>query len=355
MIRLPREEISYKKLYKNLDIDRDLNISWPEIEEPAVIISQTFSSMTPEKIQTLDEYDIDFCKNENIDEKELLKTMNILTEEYKQFICNKLDDLKPFCKAQPCDICGCFEPGKEYELVTCTGCNITVHKECYGVNDSSDPFWFCVKCLYYFYQGECFACKRDSGVLKQTDDQRWVHVVCAVLNKTLCFSNPLCKEPVDTTALKKCSGVCELCNKSSSYLIKCSYSECKSKFHGSCAAENLYCDLNNKIVYCNKHSFTRKEMHVRSKRNMIKHRSSYSQLENDILIRIPCKLQKSLETEFLKIIKTEPIKTIFMIEKTNSTIAHYWSSKMQTFGTCFTDIFFYANYINEKKNAITRT
>lgn len=350
MAKFPREEISYKKLYKSLDLDRDLGIEWQEIARPSREGTIELGTCVPveRRCRTLDEFDESFCRERSLDESLFLEALEALDQGFTRFLFGRLDQVRPVSSpGQPCDICGGTDQEEGNTLLTCTGCAVAVHQECYGVPEPVWRFWFCSKCLFYDEEGSCFLCNNKNGVLKRTTDLRWVHAVCAILNPSLSFANLSFKDPVDTGGLRKCRGRCGCCSLESETLIRCAYFKCRRRYHASCASERLYCDLNNKCVYCLEHDFSLDSKMIISRRKLLSHRSSYPLLEHDVFIRKTGRLTAPVETMFSQIVRTAP----FDVDKAGShgaDVTEYWIAKRKAFGTSFSDIFLYVNYLNKQ-------
>lgn len=108
------------------------------------------------------------------------------------------------------------------ELIECDGCGIVVHEgwhfnfdrpfsDCYKVVDSifmssgssssSTDAWFCEACLagvfdpvgvvYYVSTFQlCELCPSTNGAFKRTDNNRWVHLICALYTPGVAFNDP---------------------------------------------------------------------------------------------------------------------------------------------------------------------
>jgi len=472
MLKYPREEISYKKFYKKLSLNKQLGIEWPSVEResdrgeresdrekresdrgsdresagkqlqetspiseapplppPPFIVSYP-KCLEINKHRCFDEFDLQKSQELKISPIFLFSVLEGLDSVYDRLVKRRLDELEPdgscrgdcrVCRGdcRVCGICNWGErDGEEQEdnkendkesdnnstsnnnspLVTCTGCGITVHAECYGV-PTVPKFWFCSPCLFQNFNPRCFLCegegesdsegseewkeseewkgsetgngkesdeeeresegresenrkesankesvceeeretgndpcnctdsplnhspchsplnhspchsplnhspchsplnhspnhfpshspnqitfKRTSkGIFKRTSNGHFVHMICALLNKSVSFENLIYKDPVSLSSLRSLPGTCSLCKRKGRFLIKCSYSGCKELYHGSCASKELYCDLNNQLVYCNEHL----ERGIYSIRSFLERKSRYGCLENEIFL-----------------------------------------------------------------------
>lgn len=359
MARFPREEISYKRLYKHIDLDKELGIEWPHIDTntpatikgplPSAEINADISSSISSSYM-FDHLDEMFCRNHGIEKQFFTNIFEDLEKSFNQYLFNKLDKIQPLANEQPCDVCGGL-PEEDNAIAICNGCGIPVHHECYGIKEPLDRFWFCAKCLFYYRAGNCCFCNNKNGILKITDDNRWAHVVCTLLNPHLSFSNKSYKEPVDTSDFKKRQGICNQCHKESQTLVKCSYFGCKALYHTCCAAENLYTDISNKHIYCPKHDFNLPRLSVISKRKLLKYRNHYPSLENDLFIRKCMVFSVPKYTEFREIVETQPIPFSNKLKNddlTHISIVEYWKAKRCAYGTYFTNMFLFIDYLNQR-------
>lgn len=424
MVRLPRDEISYKKLYGALDLDRPLNIGWGGDSEmgEAVVVDETgvvdCLEDSLDSSEELDEFDCAFAAKSGISEGELKVVLARLSKAFDAFIKGKLDLVEPLAPSGPCDICGeeAAEPAgysvvdssQESEedtensesggrMLCCNGCGVTVHAECYGAVDPCIPFWFCTRCIFLndpavttVLSGEensqseqnpakdqqspshthsspvsgtdgtpnacsircnqmvrvepptCQFCSQRNGIFKRTDKLQWVHAVCAAIHPRLSFANCNTKDPVDTTAFKRRTGVCGHCQAQSEYLVKCAVYGCKNAYHASCAAVALLCDLNNRHIYCPEHDFSRPQLI--SLQAATKERMNFPDAENPLLLRFPRPLQKPRLTLFAEAVLSDPCW--FQPALDAGKAGAYWAQKQQAFGYALRDVFKFSNYVN---------
>lgn len=359
MAKYPREEIDYKKLYKRLDLDKDLNIDWPEIlcdseNKEIILIKDLEKSLNEKEVYFLDDFDEAFCTENNITYDTLQKIFEKLDKNFLTKIFNSLDEVEELQEYEYCDICGKATDDDLKRMIICQGCNISVHEECYGVVDSPSGRWLCRKCIYHFEEGECVFCNKKEGILKKTEDNKWCHVICALLHPNLSFCNSNIRDPIEILDdLVQIEGNCKLCNQKSSYLVKCSYEDCDEFYHPSCCSEVLYCDLNNSVIYCEKHDPLHKRKKILSKRSKIRDCNSYPELFNKIELRENQKLQSPTTTEYMKIVKQEPQVILENLEKENKTeffvkICEFWKEKRKNLGFYFHDIFIFSNRFLKK-------
>ncbi|XP_039532600.1 lysine-specific demethylase 4A isoform X2 [Pimephales promelas] len=128
------------------------------------------------------------------------------------------------------------------QLVSCSVCSVRVHTSCYGVSrDTKLDGWMCSRCEANAITQDCCLCSLRGGALQKANNDKWVHVLCAVAVLEARFVNiaerspvDLCKIPLQRFKLK-----CQYCRKwvkrSSSCCVQCSHGRCSSSFHATCA------------------------------------------------------------------------------------------------------------------------
>jgi len=72
-------------------------------------------------------------------------------------------------------------------------------QDCYGVPYMPDSTWVCRTCLrcHCPSTAECCLCPMTGGALKQTDDGRFAHIVCARWIPEVRFGSTVYMEPVE--------------------------------------------------------------------------------------------------------------------------------------------------------------
>lgn len=167
-------------------------------------------------------------------------------------------------------------PVEDNPLVFCDGCNVCVHKACYGILSIPTGDWFCSKCAYLRAKSKgqageaptavtdldtkknsqtvsCQLCPSKEGALKKTNYGKWAHVVCALYIKEASFQNTDHMEPIILNEIPKhrfqqtcyicvenghqaeaTTGACSICEKAA----------CKKAFHVTCAQrKGLLCEI----------------------------------------------------------------------------------------------------------------
>lgn len=355
MAKYPREEINYKKLYKKIDLDRDLEIKWPEIPQDTretLVIDEKSTVRADQNVFIFDETDEEFCKTKDIAFEEFVNIFQILDRNFIQEINKEMDKIKPSKPGHSCDICG-KSKNNENKLIICQGCLITVHEDCYGVVDEINERWLCRKCIFHYEVVKCKFCDNNSGMLKKTDTNEWAHVVCAQIIPGLSFINMNIKDPIETNEIQPYEGICSICSKNGKYLIKCSHEECNAYYHSSCCAEHLYCDLGNRISYCKIHDPIKNRMKIVSKRNRLKNINMYPEIENKIVLRHNMKFSVPKMSMYRKIVSMQP-KVIkkglkqYRDSKNLKEISEHWKKRRESMGFYFEDMFMFPNYFLRK-------
>ncbi|XP_063795426.1 lysine-specific demethylase 4A [Pseudophryne corroboree] len=127
-------------------------------------------------------------------------------------------------------------------LVTCKSCSVCVHTSCYGVpKDKAVDGWLCSRCEENAITEDCCLCSLRGGALQKANDNRWVHVMCAVAVAEAKFVNIAERRPVDISKipLMRFRLKCAFCKKRRKRVagccVQCSHGRCPTSFHASCA------------------------------------------------------------------------------------------------------------------------
>ncbi|KAM9083093.1 lysine-specific demethylase 4C isoform 2-T2 [Megaptera novaeangliae] len=127
-------------------------------------------------------------------------------------------------------------------LISCAKCRVRVHASCYGIpsHEICDG-WLCARCKRYAWTAECCLCNLRGGALKETKNNKWAHVMCAVAVPEVRFTNVPERTQIDVgrIPLQRLKLKCMFCRhrvkKVSGACIQCSYGRCPASFHVTCA------------------------------------------------------------------------------------------------------------------------
>ncbi|XP_034506750.1 lysine-specific demethylase 4A isoform X2 [Ailuropoda melanoleuca] len=87
-------------------------------------------------------------------------------------------------------------------LVSCKKCSVRVHASCYGVPPAkASEDWMCSRCSANALEEDCCLCSLRGGALQRANDDRWVHVSCAVAILEARFVNIAERSPVDVSKI----------------------------------------------------------------------------------------------------------------------------------------------------------
>ncbi|ESO07805.1 hypothetical protein HELRODRAFT_170360 [Helobdella robusta] len=150
-------------------------------------------------------------------------------------------------KVQKCGVCRESQTSPTNAMIVCNGCSLTVHQDCYGVPYYPDGEWLCKKCLKSPNTPvKCVLCPCSwrsqgggPGAMKQTDDGRWVHILCALFIPEVTFGSNVYLEPVEKIekvprwrSEMRCWG----CNRTGrGACLCCQAPQCCRSFHALCA------------------------------------------------------------------------------------------------------------------------
>uniref|UniRef100_A0A8C6VPS8 Lysine-specific demethylase 4A n=1 Tax=Naja naja TaxID=35670 RepID=A0A8C6VPS8_NAJNA len=127
-------------------------------------------------------------------------------------------------------------------LITCKHCQVRVHASCYGVApEKATEDWKCSRCKANALEEDCCLCSLRGGALQKANDNKWVHVMCAVAVLEAKFINIAQRSPVDVSKipLQRFRLKCVFCKKRRKRIagccVQCSHGRCPTSFHVSCA------------------------------------------------------------------------------------------------------------------------
>ncbi|MGH0169395.1 UNVERIFIED_CONTAM: hypothetical protein FKN15_062045 [Acipenser sinensis] len=87
-------------------------------------------------------------------------------------------------------------------LITCSNCCVRVHTSCYGVApEKVSDDWKCSRCEANAMMESCCLCSLRGGALQRANNDKWVHVLCAVAVLEARFVNLAERSPVDLSGI----------------------------------------------------------------------------------------------------------------------------------------------------------
>ncbi|TDH68780.1 hypothetical protein CCR75_007875 [Bremia lactucae] len=173
-----------------------------------------------------------------------------------------------FVPKENCSICeGLWSCGL---VIFCSNdaCPVRLHEDCFGVilREQKNGPWLCPSCLLG-KQLVCAVCMQHGGPLKplaisessSADEQKWVHVLCALAIPELCLRDVPTMEPVDgfeEIENGRFRYLCAICRKRGGASVICESEGCNVGVHPQCAADAglMIGNEGNLLgVYCDKH------------------------------------------------------------------------------------------------------
>ncbi|AWP04316.1 putative lysine-specific demethylase 4A-like [Scophthalmus maximus] len=130
------------------------------------------------------------------------------------------------------------------QLVSCAQCCVRVHTSCYGVSGDEAELndWLCARCEADATTEDCCLCSLRGGALQRANNDKWVHVLCAITVLEACFVNVTERSPIDLSAipLPRFRLKCVYCRKRmkrevTGCCVQCSHGRCSTAFHPTCA------------------------------------------------------------------------------------------------------------------------
>ncbi|XP_068599163.1 lysine-specific demethylase 4A-like [Brachionichthys hirsutus] len=127
-------------------------------------------------------------------------------------------------------------------LLSCSQCSVRVHTSCYGVDPGSvSKEWKCARCKANAMTENCCLCSLRGGALQKANNNKWVHVLCAVAVLEARFVNITERSPVDLSGIPlqrfklKCYYCKKRMKKASGCCVQCSHGRCPTAYHPTCA------------------------------------------------------------------------------------------------------------------------
>ncbi|XP_071382980.1 LOW QUALITY PROTEIN: lysine-specific demethylase 4A-like [Centroberyx affinis] len=129
-------------------------------------------------------------------------------------------------------------------LVSCAQCCVRVHTSCYGVSGDEAELddWLCARCEADATTEDCCLCSLRGGALQRANNDKWVHVLCALTVLEARFVDITDRSPVDLSAIQlpRFRLKCVYCRKRMKRevrgcCVQCSHGRCSTAFHPTCA------------------------------------------------------------------------------------------------------------------------
>ncbi|PLW23785.1 hypothetical protein PCASD_08751 [Puccinia coronata f. sp. avenae] len=140
-----------------------------------------------------------------------------------------------------CAICEDGDTENSNAIVFCDGCNLAVHQDCYGVPYIPEGQWLCRKCTVSPDRPvACELCPNSFGAFKQTSENKWAHLVCAIHIPETGVGNAMYMEPIDGVRgipKQRWKLKCYICKKIAGACIQCANRSCCVAYHATCAQE----------------------------------------------------------------------------------------------------------------------
>uniref|UniRef100_A0A673CKV9 [histone H3]-trimethyl-L-lysine(9) demethylase n=1 Tax=Sphaeramia orbicularis TaxID=375764 RepID=A0A673CKV9_9TELE len=126
-------------------------------------------------------------------------------------------------------------------LISCSQCSVRVHTSQYTLTHTHTHththFYMTGFMLIY----NCCLCSLRGGALQKANNNKWVHVLCAVAVLEACFVNITERSPVDLSGIPlqrfklKCYYCKKRMKKASGCCVQCSHGRCPTAYHPTCA------------------------------------------------------------------------------------------------------------------------
>ncbi|KAI8096646.1 PHD-zinc-finger like domain-containing protein [Halteromyces radiatus] len=282
----PREERSYKDFFPDLNIKQPLiivrhhqnsitdstmthptttttttslamNNTSPSTPQPPPSSTSSNSEPTEEELFDMVEYDMDEQdetwlqmlnaerRKDDLGEVSCSFFENVIDKLEKEWfdlvknLPKQVNDEPSLPEDSSCAICDDGECENSNAIVFCDGCNLAVHQDCYGVPYIPEGQWLCRKCMVSPDKPvTCLFCPNEGGAFKQTNTNKWGHLLCAIWIPEVGVSNSVYMEPIDnidSIPKSRWKLTCYICRKRHGACIQCDNKHCFTAFHVTCA------------------------------------------------------------------------------------------------------------------------
>uniref|UniRef100_A0A7N6C2R4 [histone H3]-trimethyl-L-lysine(9) demethylase n=1 Tax=Anabas testudineus TaxID=64144 RepID=A0A7N6C2R4_ANATE len=125
-------------------------------------------------------------------------------------------------------------------LISCSQCSVR-NTECKCVPRVIMEMFLCALTKLYLWVANCCLCSLRGGALQKANNNKWVHVLCAVAVLEARFVNITERSPVDLSGIPlqrfklKCYYCKKRMKKASGCCVQCSHGRCPTAYHPTCA------------------------------------------------------------------------------------------------------------------------
>ncbi|KAI8906839.1 PHD-zinc-finger like domain-containing protein [Gorgonomyces haynaldii] len=214
-----------------------------------------FKEPTEQELFELSEYDMDEQDRNWLEKFNIRhKDSTPLTEDMFELVIDRLEKcwfelVKDMPKTNRddvhypeevlCAVCDDGDAENSNAIVFCDGCNMAVHQDCYGIPFVPEGQWLCRKCMISPDQPvSCLLCPVEGGAFKQTTNNQWGHLACAMWIPECRIANTAFMEPIegiDQIPKSRWKLMCYICKQRRGAPIQCSSKHCFVPFHVGCA------------------------------------------------------------------------------------------------------------------------
>jgi hypothetical protein len=221
-------------------------------------------------------------KKEKFSKVEPEKNRKVVEED------QEIGEYKSIYIAWAVDRCAVCDDERDFDfdqLITCEGCQVSVHQSCYGVHEIPDQAvgWLCRACEHtggvVSETPKCCLCPVLGGALKPTTvDGIWAHSACCQWIPETTVLDIETMEPIDNIAAiqrERWELLCTICKQRCGTKVQCCHPGCFLAYHPLCArGAGLFMDQGDEygnadddpeddtlhlISYCHRHCRVDKE------------------------------------------------------------------------------------------------
>ena len=161
-----------------------------------------------------------------------------------------------------CCVCFDLESDEDNPIVFCEGCNIGVHKICYGMPNVPDADWFCDRCAAGKQKAQlcCVWCGLDGGAFKRLASNGWSHVFCSLWHSEIPLAATIghgqlvvprsaLHHNAKSSSKPQPHPSCLFCGKAHGNVVECAHDGCPRRFHHLCAwFEGVYVEVRDSVT-----------------------------------------------------------------------------------------------------------